>query len=86
MILALLAALSMPVGAADITFHVCPGSVRVERSAQEPRWLLIYCGTDAKPKLTLTECPRPATVDTAPNGDKTIRCPGGGLPVIVRTG
>lgn len=83
--LLILAAFPCGAWAADVTFNLCPGAMRVQRSVDNPKAMEIYCVGETKPRLILQDCVKPANVTTQPNGDKVIRCPGGGLPVIVRT-
>ena len=72
------------VGATDITFtDLCPGAARVERSRVNPAQVEVYCVGEAMPRLVLPSCPAPAQITTR-GQDKILRCPGGGLPVIIK--
>jgi hypothetical protein len=71
-------------GATDITFtDLCPGAARVERSKVDPLRVEIYCVGETTPRLVLPSCPAPAQITTR-GADKTIRCPGGGLPIVIK--
>lgn len=70
--------------AAGIVFSdLCPGAMRVVRSSADQKRVEVYCVGEATPRLVLTDCPAPAQI-TSRGNDKTIQCPGGGLPAIVR--
>lgn len=72
--------------AGEISFNnLCPGPARVERSAQDPKVLKVYCVDDPAPKLIISNCPGPAQVVTR-GLNKYITCPGPwGTVTLLRT-
>lgn len=78
------ALLAFPAAATTIQFaDLCPNAARVQRSETDPNRVEVYCVGESKPRLTLGNCPPPARIESKGN-DKSISCPGGGWPIIVR--